>query len=201
MSTDHRRRIKTEEKAKVVTSMGGGEEFIQFLAALAVLPRTILKNRMTSSFLSNHPGAIQHIIQNRPRQNSQRGKQKRRPLPFLLFLSFFYIRLRWWITLDCLCYMATLTFFWNNSEHSNGTDATVNKYRAFVYWYIYLAQKFGHIHTYTFYIYYVQYSTNVASALTMTGSVIMRRFRSFSGRCSLQAMVDRFPKKMNKLLK
>ena len=41
MSTDHRRRIKTEEKAKVVTSMGGGEEFIQFLAALAVFHRTI----------------------------------------------------------------------------------------------------------------------------------------------------------------
>ena len=32
----HRRRIKTEEKAKVVASVWG-EEFIQFLAAIAVL--------------------------------------------------------------------------------------------------------------------------------------------------------------------
>ena len=36
-----RRRIKTEAKAKVVTCVWG-EEFIQFLAALAVLPRTTL---------------------------------------------------------------------------------------------------------------------------------------------------------------
>ena len=48
----HRRRIKTEEeKAKVVASVWG-KEFIQFLAALAILPRTILKNRMKSI---NHP--------------------------------------------------------------------------------------------------------------------------------------------------
>ena len=37
----HRRRIKAEEKVKVVASVWW-EEFIQFLAALAVLPRTIL---------------------------------------------------------------------------------------------------------------------------------------------------------------
>ena len=37
-----RRRIKTEEKAKVVVSVwGGGDEYIQFFAALAILPRTI----------------------------------------------------------------------------------------------------------------------------------------------------------------
>ena len=45
----HRRRIKTEEKANVVASVWGGgrgEEFIQFLAALAVLPRKILNIRM-----------------------------------------------------------------------------------------------------------------------------------------------------------
>ena len=43
----HRRRIKTEEIAKVVAAVGG-EEFIQFLAALAILPWTILNNRMHS---------------------------------------------------------------------------------------------------------------------------------------------------------
>ena len=45
----HRRKMKTEEKVKVVASVWG-EEFINFLAALAVLPRTILKNRLNSSF-------------------------------------------------------------------------------------------------------------------------------------------------------
>ena len=44
-----RRRIKTEEKEKVVASVWG-KELIQFFAALANLPRTILKNRMNSSF-------------------------------------------------------------------------------------------------------------------------------------------------------
>ena len=38
-----RRRILAEENAKIVASIRG-EEFIQFLAALAVLPRPILNN-------------------------------------------------------------------------------------------------------------------------------------------------------------
>ena len=42
----HRRRIKIEEKAKVVASVWGKEDFFQFLAALAVFARTILNNRM-----------------------------------------------------------------------------------------------------------------------------------------------------------
>ena len=66
---DYRRRINTEEKAKVVAA-AWGEEFIQLLAVLAIVPRTILKSRMNSSFFSNHPGAIHPIIKNRPRQNS-----------------------------------------------------------------------------------------------------------------------------------
>ena len=51
-------------------------------------------------FLSNHPGAIYHIMQNRPigktaiaRQGIEfvlPPKQQRRPLPFLLSLSFFW---------------------------------------------------------------------------------------------------------------
>ena len=48
VGTDHRIRIKGEEKTKVVPSVWG-TEVIQFLAALAVfsvLPRTILNNRM-----------------------------------------------------------------------------------------------------------------------------------------------------------
>ena len=46
------RRIKTEETAKVVVSVWG-EEFIQFLTTLTILPKTILKNRMNSSFYFN----------------------------------------------------------------------------------------------------------------------------------------------------
>ena len=45
----HRRRIETEAKAKVVAAVWGAE-FISFLAALAVLPRSIWKKRSNSSF-------------------------------------------------------------------------------------------------------------------------------------------------------
>ena len=55
VKSHHRRRIHTEEKAKVVAAvLGGGATFFQFLAALAILSRTIL---------SNHPGAIQPVLQ------------------------------------------------------------------------------------------------------------------------------------------
>ena len=47
MVKPYRRRIKTEEKAKVAASVWG-TEFILFLAALSVLPRTILKTKMNS---------------------------------------------------------------------------------------------------------------------------------------------------------
>ena len=40
MSSDHRRRMETEAKAKVVANVCGAK-FIQFLAALAVLPQLI----------------------------------------------------------------------------------------------------------------------------------------------------------------
>ena len=40
MSSDHRRRMETEAKAKVVANVCGAK-FIQFLAALAVLPQSI----------------------------------------------------------------------------------------------------------------------------------------------------------------
>ena len=47
----HRRRIKTEEKAKIVAAVWGAE-LIKFRAALAVCTKTILKNIMNSSFSS-----------------------------------------------------------------------------------------------------------------------------------------------------
>ena len=72
-----RKRIKTEEKAKVVSTVWG-KEFIQFLAALAILHytvqcRTIFKNRMNwffffksswcnSSYSSKRPSA-KHLAQ------------------------------------------------------------------------------------------------------------------------------------------
>ena len=40
LTNSHRRRMETEEKAKVVNAVWGAD-FIQFLAALAVLPRSI----------------------------------------------------------------------------------------------------------------------------------------------------------------
>ena len=44
----HRRRMETEAKAKVVPSVWGAD-IVQFLAALAVLPRSVWKKRFNSS--------------------------------------------------------------------------------------------------------------------------------------------------------
>ena len=52
-----RRRIYTEEKAKVVAAVWG-TELIQLLAAQAILHQYDLKNRMNSYFSSFHPDAI-----------------------------------------------------------------------------------------------------------------------------------------------
>ena len=65
----YRRMIKTEEKAKVVAFVRG-EEFIQFFAALAILPRTILKNRMNSFFSFKSSWCNSSYDSNRPVQNS-----------------------------------------------------------------------------------------------------------------------------------
>ena len=50
--TYHRRRIKTEEKEQVVASVWG-QEFTQFLAALAVLLRTIFNNWMNCTRMNS----------------------------------------------------------------------------------------------------------------------------------------------------
>ena len=52
----HRRRIKTEVKAKVIAAAWGAE-LIQFLAMLllANLHQNDIKNRMNSPWSSNHP--------------------------------------------------------------------------------------------------------------------------------------------------
>ena len=47
----HRRRMELKDKAKVVASVWG-TEFVQFLAALAVLPWSIWKKRSNSSYYS-----------------------------------------------------------------------------------------------------------------------------------------------------
>ena len=59
---NHRRRINTEEKAKVIAAVW--EAAFKFLVALAILPGEILKNRMYSIhlFFSNHPGAIDPFL-------------------------------------------------------------------------------------------------------------------------------------------
>ena len=56
----HRRRIGTEAEAKVVESIWGAK-LVQFLAALAVLPRSILKKRLNSSYSSNRPRQTRYI--------------------------------------------------------------------------------------------------------------------------------------------
>ena len=45
ISSNNRRRMEREAKAKVVVSVWGAD-FVHFLAALAVLPQLIWKNRM-----------------------------------------------------------------------------------------------------------------------------------------------------------
>ena len=58
-------RIKTEEKAMVVASVWG-EEFIQSLASLAILPRTICKNRLNSTFSFKSSWCNSPYYSNRP---------------------------------------------------------------------------------------------------------------------------------------
>ena len=56
MGADHRKRIKTEEKAKVIAASWGTECF-QFLAVLAILHQDELKNRVKTAYFSTCPGA------------------------------------------------------------------------------------------------------------------------------------------------
>ena len=96
----HRRRIKTDEKAKVVAVVWG-TAFIQFNAALAILHQFDLKKAMNLSFSLYRPGAIHPILQIVLVQNSKHGKemnrfcpplkQQRRPLPSHLSLSFSHL--------------------------------------------------------------------------------------------------------------
>ena len=55
MCQTHRRRIETEGKAKVVASVWGAE-FVQFLAALVVLPWSTWKKRLNSARLFGKNG-------------------------------------------------------------------------------------------------------------------------------------------------
>ena len=75
-------------QGKVVASVCGAN-FVQFLAALAVLPRSIWKKRLNSSFSFKWTKAkqltrqdIEHILPPKP---------TRRPLHCLLIPSFFYV--------------------------------------------------------------------------------------------------------------
>ena len=76
--TNHRRRIKTEEKAKVVASVWV-KEIIQFCVVLAILPRTLLKNEMNSSF--SFKSSWCNSSHNSNRENSQRGKELNKFFP------------------------------------------------------------------------------------------------------------------------
>ena len=83
----HRRSMELEDKAKVVASVWGAE-FVQFLAALAVLPWSTWNKRSNSSYFSKSTEEKQIV-----RQGIEQilpPKQTRRPLPCLLSLPFFY---------------------------------------------------------------------------------------------------------------
>ena len=71
----HRRRVKTEEKAKVVVA-DGGTEFIQFVATLTILPWTILENKMNPSVSFQSSWCNSSYSQNCPSaQQLQCGKE------------------------------------------------------------------------------------------------------------------------------
>ena len=85
----HRRRRETEDKSKVVASVWGAK-CVQFLAALAVLTRSIYKKRMNPTASSNSTEAKQ--LSRQGIEQMLPPKQTRRPLPCLLpvIISFFY---------------------------------------------------------------------------------------------------------------
>ena len=99
LTPSHRRWKNTEEKAKVVPTVWGTERVYSLPRLLFLLDnRTFLTNRMNSPFSSNRPSAIHSILQIVLFQASAARnlinsvpKQQRRPLPFLLSLSFFYV--------------------------------------------------------------------------------------------------------------
>ena len=64
----HRRRMEREAKAKVFASVWGAD-FVQFSAALAVLPRSIWKNRRSST-VSSKPTKSKQLAQQGIEQNS-----------------------------------------------------------------------------------------------------------------------------------
>ena len=82
---NYRRRIKTEETAKVVAAVWR-EEFIKFLAALAILPRTILKNRINSSFSFKSSWCNSSYNSNRPVQYGlNHSSTKTMPRPYTVY--------------------------------------------------------------------------------------------------------------------
>ena len=66
--------MELEDKAKVVASVWGAE-FVQFPAALAVLPRSIWKKRLNSAGLFGKKLLNQPCLSKLLRQNSKRGKE------------------------------------------------------------------------------------------------------------------------------
>ena len=80
ITLQHRRRIETEGKAKVVASVWGAN-FLNFFAALAVLYLSIWKKQFNStvSFKSTET-----------KQLAPHASRRIRPFPCLLFQSFFY---------------------------------------------------------------------------------------------------------------
>ena len=88
----HRRRITTEDKSKVVGT-AWGTEFIQFLAALYIFPQDDSKERMNRITATWQNGCFEkmddHPVHIHTTFNYTSPNQHRRPLSYLLYLSFF----------------------------------------------------------------------------------------------------------------
>ena len=90
--------IRTEEKAKVVSAFWG-TDLLQFLSVLAIWHQDELKNRLICTLFFNSSWCNSAYSLNRPvakylaRQGIetiQPPKKQQRPLPSLLYKSFFY---------------------------------------------------------------------------------------------------------------
>ena len=84
----HRRRIYTEEKAKVVAA-SWATELLQFLAALAILHPDKLKNRLICTLFFNSSWC--KIASAARNQSNSVLQEAATTFAFLLYLSFFLV--------------------------------------------------------------------------------------------------------------
>ena len=113
-SYTHRRRIKTEEKAKVDASVWEGK-LIKFLSELAVLHWTIWIRGWIAPGWFKIKGWIDPILQNRPRKNSySAARNLRNSSPQTAEMTFVFSSV--FILLLCQYYSTYTTFLSKDSQ-------------------------------------------------------------------------------------